>query len=374
MIILSHNSQILPIAPQSAQNAQNLAETPPTQAQNAQKTAETPQTQAQNTQKFAETPQMQAQNTQNLAETPQIQAPCYEKLCEEWICHLYATKNLSENTLAAYRSDLRQFLSFEKDPLSPDLCAFVSHLSLDLRLKDSSVRRKIISLRTFYEYLSLLGLLQASPFEKLKFRFKQERRLPKTLSKVEVKRLLEALARVPQEEQSLRDQALLDLLISTGIRIGEAAAITVDDLVLQERTLLIHGKGRKQRLIFISSPVTWSRLAALHKERLILLQKEADKAQIYRHLFVNKNGRPLKNRDIERIYRKYRSRARINPKSTPHFLRHTFATNLLANGADLRSVQEILGHASVATTQIYTEVTLQRKRQVLMKYNYRNKL
>ena len=149
------------------------------------------------------------------------------------------------------------------------------------------------------------------------------------------------------------------------MRIGEAAAITIDDIISSERTLLIHGKGRKQRLIYISSSITWDRLKTLLQER-----KKTD--CIY--LFVNRYGRPITIHGIEDIYKKYVKKAQINTKSTPHYLRHTFATNLLSNGADLRSVQEILGHASVATTQIYTEVTTARKKQVLKKFNYRNRI
>lgn len=290
---------------------------------------------------------------------------------EEWVQYLQATKNLSDKTISAYRSDLKQFRAYEADVFHPDLCGYVAHLSDGLHLKDSSVRRKIISLRVFYDYLTAEGRMESSPFARLKFRFKQERRLPKTLTKGEVKRLLFAIDRAEEEEEGsvfLRDAALLDLLISTGIRIGEAAALSLDDVVLPERTLLIHGKGRKQRLVFLSSPVTRDRIAALVKSR------RAEKQRACNRLFVGKRGNPLSNRSIENIYRKYVKKAQINPNSTPHFLRHTFATNLLANGADLRSVQEILGHASVATTQIYTEITIARKRQVLMKYNYRNKL
>lgn len=206
---------------------------------------------------------------------------------------------------------------------------------------------------------------------RLKFRFKQERKLPKTLPIKDITKILDCLiidynALSPFAKSThVRDTALLDLLISTGIRIGEAAAITLDDIISTEHTILIHGKGRKQRLIYISSPVTWERLRTLIKER---------KKSSNNYLFVNRYGNPLSIHGIEDIYKKYLKKAQINTKSTPHYLRHTFATNLLANGADLRSVQEILGHASVATTQIYTEVTTARKKQVLKKFNYRNKL
>lgn len=288
-----------------------------------------------------------------------------------FVAYLKATKNLSDKTLAAYKSDLSQFFEFERDVLAPDICAFVAKLN-GMELKATSVRRKIVVIRSFYDYLLDDGKIAASPFSRLKFRFKQERRLPKTLAVSDVAKLLRCLDACDAAELSefarreyIRDAALLDLLIGTGIRIGEAAAITLDDIVYPERTVLIHGKGRKQRLIYISSPETWARLLALAKER-----RGADCP----NLFVNRYGSPLSDQGIEYIYKKYAEKARLAVKSTPHYLRHTFATNLLANGADLRSVQELLGHASVATTQIYTEVTLNRKKQVLKKFNYRNKL
>lgn len=290
---------------------------------------------------------------------------------DQFINYLQATKNLAEKTLSAYRSDLKLFLEFEPDELEPDICAFVSHLHLDLKLKDTSIRRKIITLKNYYNYLTDLDIIPCSPFLKLKFRFKQERQLPKTLSITDVSKILtcfdtDLVHLSPFARKTLiRDAALIDLLISTGIRIGEAAAITLNDIITSEHTLLIHGKGRKQRLIYISSPVTWNRLSTLIKERKTLGGE---------HLFINRYGKPLSIHGIESIYAKYVKKARLTKKSTPHYLRHTFATNLLANGADLRSVQEILGHASVATTQIYTEVTTNRKKQILKKFNYRNKL
>ena len=288
-----------------------------------------------------------------------------------FINYLQATKNLSEKTLKAYSSDLKQFFEYENNVLQPNICAFISHLNVKLKLKDTSIRRKIITLKNFYNYLLDNEIIEYSPFRKLKFRFKQERKLPKTLPVSEISKILKCLDIDPTtlsafaQKEYIRDAALLDLLISTGIRIGEAASLTLDDIILSEHTLLIHGKGRKQRLIYISSTQTWDRLKALVKER----KKCADN-----HLFVNRYGQPITIYGIEDIYKRYAQKAQINIKSTPHFLRHTFATNLLANGADLRSVQEILGHSSVATTQIYTEVTTSRKKQVLKKFNYRNRL
>ena len=251
------------------------------------------------------------------------------------------------------------------------ICGFISYLNSEIKLRDTSIRRKIITLKSFYNYLIDSEIIDIYPFEKLKIKFKQERKLPKTLSVTEISKILKCFEIEITTLSSFalktykRNAALIDLLISTGIRIGEAASITLSDIMTSERTILIHGKGRKQRLIFISSNVTWDRLKTLIRER---------KNSACPYLFVNRYGRPLSIHGIENIYKKYVKKAQINTKSTPHYLRHTFATNLLANGADLRSVQEILGHASVATTQIYTEVTAARKKQVLKKFNYRNKI
>ena len=289
----------------------------------------------------------------------------------QFLNHLQVTKNLTSKTLMAYKGDLTQFISLEKDLINPHICEYITYLSDELKLKDTSIRRKIVTIKNFYEYLEYQEFIDSSPFSKLKFKFRQERRLPKTLSIKEISLLLNCFDIETNNLTDfkrllfIRDSALLDLLISTGIRIGEAASITLDDIIHSERTILIHGKGRKQRLIYISSPVTW--------ERLNLLIKHRKKANGH-YLFTNSKGQPLSIYGIESIYKKYAEKAKINTKSTPHYLRHTFATNLLANGADLRSVQEILGHSSVSTTQIYTEVTTNRKKQVLKKYNLRNKL
>ncbi|MCM1297391.1 MAG: tyrosine-type recombinase/integrase [Muribaculaceae bacterium] len=290
----------------------------------------------------------------------------------KFINHISATKNLSDKTLSAYTSDLKQYFEYEHNILHPDICSFIAYLSSQLRLKDTSIRRKIITLKCFYSYLVDTEIINNSPFTKLKFRFKQEHKLPKTIAIKDVSQILDYFDSVDYETltpfakfEYTRDAALMDLLISTGMRIGEVAAITLNDIIISERTLLIHGKGRKQRLIYISSPITWNRIIALIKER---------KKVSGNNLFVNRYGNPISIHGIEYIYKKYLKKAKIATHSTPHYLRHTFATNLLANGADLRSVQEILGHASVATTQIYTEVTTQRKKQVLNKFNYRNKL
>lgn len=214
-------------------------------------------------------------------------------------------------------------------------------------------------------------MITINPFFNIKFPFKQEQRLPKTLTVKEVSKLLNALydknnnvKTTFDRFESTRDLFLLDLILSTGMRIGEAAAITLSDITMQEHTILIHGKGCKQRLLYISSQDTWNNL-----KNWLKLRKDFDIKNNY--VFVNRYHNAITIYSIENIFTKYKNLAGINECATPHYLRHTFATNLLANGADLRSVQEILGHSNIATTEIYTEITMKRKKQVLCRYNYR---
>ncbi|MEK3724049.1 tyrosine-type recombinase/integrase [Paenibacillus sp. FSL H8-0034] len=165
----------------------------------------------------------------------------------------------------------------------------------------------------------------------------------------------------------MRNNAIIELLFSTGIRIGELVNINIADLDFTQQTLLIFGKGRKERMLYLSS----LEVIDVIKEWLDARSQLKPSCDA---LFINKYGNRLTIFSIEDIYYKYRDTSKINEKSTPHYLRHTFATHLLDNGADLRAVQEILGHSNVSTTEIYTEVSVQRKKDVLSKYNPRNQL
>ena len=294
---------------------------------------------------------------------------------EECLSVMKSTKNISECSSLAYGSDLNDFIKFCSDRIDNDvLVKYVSYLSQDRHLCDTTISRKLITLKMFFEYLYSKNLIEQNYYQNCHFKFRKERRLPKTLTKSEIAELLKTATAERNSAKSnseilrtSRNLALIDVLISTGIRIGEASAISLDDIIESEKTLLIHGKGRKQRLIYISCDETWNNLNKwlnIRKEMNISTDK----------LFVNRSGNQLGIHGIEYIYKHIKENAGINPSSTPHYLRHTFATNLLSNGADLRSVQELLGHSSVAITEIYTEITTQRKKEVLDKYNFRNNL
>ena len=292
------------------------------------------------------------------------------------ITQLKITKNLQEQTLKAYSSDINNFFNYiNKETIEQiDILDYINYLFDEKKLKDRSIKRKIISLKIYFNFLEDNSIIKTNPFTKLKFKFKQEKKLPKTLQKNEVKKLLETVYNelnssiTPYKKfETIRNISLLEILISTGIRIQEASLITLNDISLQEKTIIIHGKGRKERQLFILNKYVLSSL----KNWLTIRKTSSPKCN---NIFINKYGNPLSIHSIENIFRKYKTLSNINIKATPHYLRHTFATNLLTNGADLRSVQEILGHSSISTTQIYLEISSNRKKQVLQKYNYRNNL
>lgn len=295
-----------------------------------------------------------------------------------FIATISATKNLSNKTIRAYKSDLYQFkkfigLSSKYTADKNTIYSFIEKLKLSGN-KDTTIKRKLVTLKIFYAYLVKEKVIRTNPFYEIKIAFKQEKRLPKTLTTAEITKLLRCLYQSKETAvtpfanfEITRDLCLLDLLISTGIRIGEAVTIQHGDISLHDKTILIHGKGRKERILYISSKETLTNLKAwLHYKAVHSINCD--------YLFVNKYLLPLSIYSAENTFSKYRDKAKVNPKATPHYLRHSFATNLLANGADLRSVQELLGHANISTTEIYTEVSIARKKLVLQKYNYRNKI
>lgn len=298
----------------------------------------------------------------------------------EFIQLVQSTKNLSKKTIMAYKSDLNDFYSFvnnhelNNELNNESILQYIQELTFIRRLKDTTINRKLIVLKIFFEYLHSKNYIENNYFSTHHFKFKKETKLPKILAIKDTSKLLSCITNQSHNANSdfekwkaSRNLALIDVLISTGIRIAEAANISINDIISSERVILIHGKGRKQRLIYISCAETWNNINSWIKMR----KTRTTNTDM---LFINRYGNPISIHGIEYIYNSLKLKSGINIHSTPHYLRHTFATNLLANGADLRSVQEILGHSNVATTEIYTEVTTKRKKQVLNKYNYRNKL
>ena len=299
----------------------------------------------------------------------------YEDIISEFIEHVRSTKNLSPKTIIAYLSDLKDFNNYLQDGEINEytVIKYITYLMDTRGLADSTITRKLTTIKMLFAYLYKNQHITNNYYANT-FKFKRTKSLPKTLTRKEVCSLLNYAGKCCAEastekskSKKFRDLAMLDLLICTGIRIEELSNISLTDIIPSEHTILIHGKGRKQRLIYISCQETWNNVL-----RWLKIRKEFDTHTD--KLFVNRYGNQLTIHGIEYIFREMTKGAQINKNATPHYLRHTFATNLLMNGADLRSVQELLGHSSVSTTEIYTEVSIKRKKQVLNKYNYRNGL
>ena len=224
----------------------------------------------------------------------------------------------------------------------------------------ATIARKVASLRSFYRFLIREGVVSDNPAVNLTVP-RLEKRLPVFLDEGEVGRLLEAPDR--GEPAGRRDRAILEMLYSTGMRIGELAAVSLEDVDLIGEVAKAKGKGRKERLVPLGRPAIEALRDYLEVRGVIAQRRRTNR----RALFVNKAGGRLSDRGIRRIFHKYARRVGLPDRVSPHTLRHSFATHMLNRGADLRSVQELLGHASIASTQIYAHVTTEQLKKVYNK-------
>ncbi len=287
---------------------------------------------------------------------------------------LETVQGASPNTIKGYAEDLRQFSDFAETSGVTDIHAvtpallrlYLSALE-SFGLSRASRARKTASLRSFFAYLTRQSILSASPAAGLRS-VKQERRLPKFLRSDEIEALLAAPD--PEKALGLRDRALLETLYATGMRAGELVTLAVSDIDFDEGIIKVIGKGDKERVTLLGRQALFALQRYIRKGRSELMLQVA---QDHGALFVNRYGGRLSDRGVRKVFDKYCAAASSHLKITPHVLRHTFATHLLSNGADLRLIQELLGHASVATTQMYTHVTTERLQEVYAKAHPRAK-
>ncbi len=278
--------------------------------------------------------------------------------------YIATERGYAANTLAAYRGDLRQLHTYvagmglaEWVALSPELLeGFNAHLQ-QRGYSIATISRKIATVRSFLKFLFAEGVISEELAGWLQ-QPKVGRRLPKALSLDEVARLL-AAANDTMTPLGLRDRALLELLYAAGLRVSELTQLQLEDVDLRAGTVRCWGKGNKERLIPLHAAAQQAVQVYLEEGRSFLLREAGE-----RTLFLNNTGQPLTRQGVWFIIRHYAEKAGLADKVTPHVLRHTFATHLLNGGAELREVQQFLGHASITTTQIYTEISSRRKRQV----------
>jgi len=309
-------------------------------------------------------------------------AKSFSPLVRQFLDYLKLEKHFSDYTVKSYGADLIQFGQFlsgeigrgvgaNERPLPPAneslddrqlkcdplvVREFLAYLYGQNYTK-STTARKLATLRSFYKFLIRRGLLSVNPLSTIRTP-KQEKRLPKCLDLEQVQKLLDAPG--DGDLLSARDKAMLEVLYSSGIRVSELVELEMADIDLQEGVLRVRGKGRKERL----TPIGSQAIKAI--QRYFELRAIDNKSQAGNtgRVFLNKHGESLSTRSVRRKLDKYLVQAGLDPGISPHTLRHSFATHLLNNGADLRSVQELLGHQSLSTTQIYTHLTTSRMKEV----------
>jgi integrase/recombinase XerC len=307
-------------------------------------------------------------------------------IIQKFLTHLARQRNFSAHTIRSYQIDLVQFCRFLISPetLRPDNChdfdeanaetlsarlpavepadvrAFISAL-MGAEYSRSSIARKLASLRSLYRHLVRTGQIETSPAAVVRAP-KQLKRLPGCLDESQVESLLSAPAAEPEAEENplqqmlaSRDRAILETIYSSGLRISELVGLNMEDADLSDGTLRIRGKGKKERISPIGSPATDAIAQYLQlRDEIFPSPSRSDPAG---PLFLNKLGGRISSRSVRRKLDKYIRQAGLAGKVSPHTLRHSFATHMLNRGADLRSVQELLGHKSISTTQIYTHLT-----------------
>jgi integrase/recombinase XerD len=294
----------------------------------------------------------------------------FEDLVLDFLSYLEFERGLSRNTLEAYRGDLLQLGRFlEEHHLSAldaspaDIGDFLTQLATgddDHRpASPATIHRKSACLRSFYRHLRREGLRESDPTATLSAP-RRSRKLPQVLTRGEVEKLLSQPRGT--DPHALRDRALLEVLYAAGLRVSEATALDVDDVDLDDGVVRAFGKGSRERLVPIGRSARRALGAWLVRGRPDLAGPRAGPA-----LFLNAQGSRLTRQGCWKILRHHARRAGLEGAVSPHVLRHSFATHLLAGGADVRSVQELLGHASLATTQVYTMVTAERLREVYLR-------
>lgn len=287
-------------------------------------------------------------------------------LIGEFIDYLSTERGLAMNTLESYGRDLRQYSMFlQKDGNVPFERASRNQvvgylLTLQKQGKaTATVARRLAALKAFYQYLLRQRYIERDPTSNVDSP-KLQKKLPKVLTIGEVERLLGQPAN--DSPQSLRDKAMLELLYATGIRVSELISLNLSDVSLEMSYIRCTGKGSKERIVPVGTVAVRALREYLSKGRSRLVSNGAEQA-----LFVNHHGSRLTRQGFWKIVKRYAVEAQISKDITPHTLRHSFATHLLENGADLRSVQEMLGHADISTTQVYTHVTRARLKDVYAK-------
>jgi integrase/recombinase XerC len=294
-----------------------------------------------------------------------------EQAIDEFGKHMQVERNLSEHTRAGYLTDLKQFRTFlegtdfKSVPLTGEIPtdplvirSFLASLYRE-KLRKVTLSRKVAALRSFYRYLLREGVVAVNPAELVQLP-RLEKYVPVVLSTDEMLALLQV--QFPEDAAGQRDRAMIELFYSAGIRLSELTGLNLEDVHFQEGLIKVRGKGRKERIVPFGRPALLAMEAYLQNRRALLREGAAGKGE--EALFLSTKGKRMNPRGVARVVERVVRQSGIGRKISPHALRHTFATHLLDAGADLRSIQEMLGHKSLSTTQKYTSVSVSRLMEV----------
>ena len=292
-----------------------------------------------------------------------------EKQLESYYEDCEFRKRLNEKTIKAYTIDLNQYLEFiTTTEINQKIINEYRHYLNKKYLKYKTIKRKIASVKAFYSYLEYEEIIDYSPFNKIKTKIKEPKLLPKTIQKDYIDKIIHLLLKDLknsktefQKKISLRNITLISVMFSTGIRVSELCNIKLKDIDLLEKKLKIFGKGSKERILYLGN----SNVVQLCQ--MYLTYNNTCKKNEY--FFLNKFNKKLSEQTVRILLKKIESELELSTHITPHMFRHTFATTLLEKGVDIRYIQNILGHSSISTTQIYTYVTYSKQKEILTNKN-----
>jgi integrase/recombinase XerD len=303
----------------------------------------------------------------------------FKKSLTAYIQHCRFERDLSPHSVKAYEKDLDQFLKIALDSYDEQDVNDISKehirkylLAINDKYKPRSIKRKIATLKSFFTFLESEDIVVATPFRKMRLKLNKAQSLPRSVSLIDIKKLFEIAVletkkanSLAQHEASSRNLAVIELLFATGMRVAELCALRTQDVDLIEHQVRIMGKGKRERIVPICTNNT---IEALEK---YVAYAKLDRG-IDNPFFINRNRNRLSDQSVRRLLRNYSRLAGLSPIITPHMLRHTVATSLLENGVDIRNIQQLLGHSSLAVTEIYTHVSKNAQRVVLNAKHPRN--
>lgn len=287
--------------------------------------------------------------------------------------HCEFEKNLSQKTLEAYKIDLSQFEQY-KEYKNLELNSLDKYLLKDyiqnlycLNFQAKTIKRKIAVLKAFFTYLEFDEIILVSPFRKINVSIKEPKRLPRTIELKEIRKILKFLYKAKESfldrniysyKALVRDILIIEVLFSTGMRVSEVCSIKKENIALQTGNIKIKGKGDKERIIQICD----NEVKKILKEYVNIFQEQIEKSKYF---FLNRLGNQVSEQSVRLMIKKYQKQSGIDKHMTPHMFRHSFATLLLEEGVDIRYIQHMLGHSSISTTQIYTQVNMKHQKKIL---------